>query len=364
MMGTFALAPDETLLLEIEPPDTRYWNVTLENIWHECIEPRRRHSSVTNRGVSADADGKVRIAIGAKDFGHGHWLDTGGRHRGFVILRWLDNPEPPVVAVSVRVSTGRFDPDTLIAQACEAAGSDDFGEPDGWRDGLALLADGLARRVPPERPRRRDRRHGHRRAADQPTTDHAVAQGESRGRGGADRAAHLHRRPATHRHHHPVRPARPGPRPAAPADVGGRRPVAAPPAGDLRHRSQDRADSGQPRDVRADRAGTHGPSSDGGVAPAGVRAHLGRAVLQHDLPRPVPAADVLAVDAVRRRSSECLSLPSNLPAVLAVRRFRAMAAEVTRPPVAARHTGRRVSRCRHRADPPRPAERHLVDRRP
>jgi Protein of unknown function (DUF1214) len=102
MMGTFALTPDQTLLLEIEPPDTRYWNVTLENIWHECIEPRRRHSSVTNLGVAPDADGKVRIAIGAKDFGHGHWLDTGGRHRGFVVLRWLDNPVPPVVVVSVR----------------------------------------------------------------------------------------------------------------------------------------------------------------------------------------------------------------------------------------------------------------------
>jgi Protein of unknown function (DUF1214) len=105
MMGTFALTPEETLLLEFEPPDTRYWNVTLENIWHECIEPRRRHSSVTDKGVTADADGKVRIAIGAKDFGLGHWLDTGGRHRGFVILRWLDNPDPPRVTVSV--SQGR-----------------------------------------------------------------------------------------------------------------------------------------------------------------------------------------------------------------------------------------------------------------
>lgn len=38
----------------------------------------------------------------------------------------------------------RFDPDALIAQACDIAGSDDFGEPDGWRDNLALLADGLA----------------------------------------------------------------------------------------------------------------------------------------------------------------------------------------------------------------------------
>ena len=41
------------------------------------------------------------------------------------------------------MSAARFDIDTLVAQACEAAGSDDFGEPDGWRDGLARLTDGL-----------------------------------------------------------------------------------------------------------------------------------------------------------------------------------------------------------------------------
>ncbi|MEO3757373.1 DUF1214 domain-containing protein [Mycobacterium sp. B14F4] len=102
MIGTFRLADDESLVLEFAPPDTRYWNVTLENIWHECLEPRRRHSSVTNKGVAPGADGIVRIAIGAKDFGHGHWLDTGGRHRGFVVLRWLDNPDAPDVGVSVR----------------------------------------------------------------------------------------------------------------------------------------------------------------------------------------------------------------------------------------------------------------------
>lgn len=38
----------------------------------------------------------------------------------------------------------RFDPDTLIAQACETAASEDFGEPDGWRENLDLLTDGLA----------------------------------------------------------------------------------------------------------------------------------------------------------------------------------------------------------------------------
>jgi hypothetical protein len=102
MIGTFALESDESLVLEIRPPGTRYWNVTLESIWHECLEPRHRHSSVTNKGVTPDADGIVRIAIGANDFGHGHWLDTGGRRRGFVVLRWLDNPDPPDVQTTVR----------------------------------------------------------------------------------------------------------------------------------------------------------------------------------------------------------------------------------------------------------------------
>jgi hypothetical protein len=35
-------------------------------------------------------------------FGLGHWLDTGGRQRGFVVVRWLDNPNPPDVRVLVR----------------------------------------------------------------------------------------------------------------------------------------------------------------------------------------------------------------------------------------------------------------------
>lgn len=102
MIGSFALAPEESLVLEFVPPQTRYWNVTLENVWHECLEPRHRHSSVTDKGVTGDDAGVVRIAIGAHDFGHGHWLDTGGRRRGFVLLRWLDNPDPPVVQTSVR----------------------------------------------------------------------------------------------------------------------------------------------------------------------------------------------------------------------------------------------------------------------
>ena len=100
--GTFRLAPDEALTIEFTPPGTRYWNVSVENIWHECIDSRRRHSSVTNAGLSSGPDGRVRMVVAASPppsaaDGRSEWLDTGGRHRGFVCVRWLDNPDPPDV---------------------------------------------------------------------------------------------------------------------------------------------------------------------------------------------------------------------------------------------------------------------------
>ena len=41
------------------------------------------------------------------------------------------------------MSAERFKPDHLVEQACELAGSDDFGDDDTWRDGLARLCDRL-----------------------------------------------------------------------------------------------------------------------------------------------------------------------------------------------------------------------------
>jgi hypothetical protein len=101
MLGTFRLGPDESLVIELEPPATRYWSVTVENIWHECIDARRRRSSITSAAAVVDDDGKARIVVAGRDPGSPNWLDTGGRHRGFVILRWLDNPAAPAVTTRV-----------------------------------------------------------------------------------------------------------------------------------------------------------------------------------------------------------------------------------------------------------------------
>jgi len=106
VLGTYRLASDEALVVEFTPPDTRYWSVTVENIWHECIDTRRRRSSVTAAGVSLRPDGTARIVVSSTappSSGDGTtvWLDTGGRHRGFVVVRWLDNPEAPDVRATV-----------------------------------------------------------------------------------------------------------------------------------------------------------------------------------------------------------------------------------------------------------------------
>ncbi len=101
VLGTFRLGPDEAWVIELEPPSTRYWSATVENIWHECLEPRRRHSSITNAAAQVRDDGTVRLVVSGTDPGVDHWLDTGGRHRGFVIIRWLDRPDPPALTTRV-----------------------------------------------------------------------------------------------------------------------------------------------------------------------------------------------------------------------------------------------------------------------
>ena len=100
LIGTFRLEPRQALVIDFEPPASRYWSCTLENIWHECLEPRRRRSSITH-AAAEEKDGRVRLVVSGADPGVPNWLDTGGRHRGFVILRWLDGAAAPDLRTEV-----------------------------------------------------------------------------------------------------------------------------------------------------------------------------------------------------------------------------------------------------------------------
>ena len=154
MLGLFDLEPGQSLQLEFTPPESRYWSVTLESIWHECLEPLVRQSSVTNKGVAPGTRRPGATHHRRQDRRDGFWLDTGGRRRGFITLRWLDNR---------KALTSRFDCWTKgnsamtrieASAGCRQADraglvsspeSDDFGDDDGWRGNLdRLLEDFIA----------------------------------------------------------------------------------------------------------------------------------------------------------------------------------------------------------------------------
>lgn len=90
MIGSFDVGQGEALIIEVEPPDTRYWNIALETHWHESVDFRYRKTSRTLEDVTTDADGKVRFVIAHRDPGVPNWLDPMGNDRGFMTLRWLD----------------------------------------------------------------------------------------------------------------------------------------------------------------------------------------------------------------------------------------------------------------------------------
>ena len=90
MIGSYQIADDEALIVEVQPPESRYWNLTLENRWHEVGDYLHRPTSRTLEDVEYGEDGSVQFVISHKDPGHPNWLDTSGHGFGFMTFRWVD----------------------------------------------------------------------------------------------------------------------------------------------------------------------------------------------------------------------------------------------------------------------------------
>jgi hypothetical protein len=86
--GYWTLEPGEALLVEFTPPDCRYWNFQLNNIWEESLDYRFLSVTVNQHTARYEPDGSVRIVVAERDPGFGNWMDTAGHRHGTMGLRW------------------------------------------------------------------------------------------------------------------------------------------------------------------------------------------------------------------------------------------------------------------------------------
>jgi hypothetical protein len=96
-MGPFRCAPDEAVVLELEPPDCRMWSLSLSNGFWESLEAGARQSSLNGSQATVDPDGRVRIVISQDDPGVANWLDPCGWERGTLAVRYLKPDQVPAV---------------------------------------------------------------------------------------------------------------------------------------------------------------------------------------------------------------------------------------------------------------------------
>lgn len=93
----YRLQPDEAMILESEPPDARYWQFQLCDLWFRSADWAERTTSINHRQARLDADGLFRCVVAHRDPGVANWLDTGGEPEGVLQYRWIgsgDNPHP------------------------------------------------------------------------------------------------------------------------------------------------------------------------------------------------------------------------------------------------------------------------------
>lgn len=101
VIGRFELAPDEALVLEVEPPVGVYWSISLGNPWLETIHYGRHQSSLNGHQAVIDPDGLVRFVLAARDPGVANWLDTAGHSNGAMLLRCVRTETAPVPSTRV-----------------------------------------------------------------------------------------------------------------------------------------------------------------------------------------------------------------------------------------------------------------------
>jgi hypothetical protein len=106
--GYWRLAPDEALVIDVEPPRCQTWNFQLDNWWMESLDYRYYPVTINKHTAVRRPDGSVRIVVcdeqpksAALPF---NWITTTGLREGTMLLRWVraeQHPQPRTRVVPV-----------------------------------------------------------------------------------------------------------------------------------------------------------------------------------------------------------------------------------------------------------------------
>jgi len=96
--GYWIQEDDEAIVIDIDPPECKYWAIVLSNYWGQSFDYRYRKVDLNMEGAVYRDDGTVRIVQCSRDPGipGTNWLDTSGHREGIWTLRYLFADEHPL----------------------------------------------------------------------------------------------------------------------------------------------------------------------------------------------------------------------------------------------------------------------------
>jgi hypothetical protein len=115
MFSTFDLDPDEALIIDFEPLEVSYWNITVMTRWHETLDYLKRPTSRTLEEVVTEPDGRVRLVLTHGLAAHPNWLDTAGHRYGVLVFRWV-GPRDAVTELPKATLVKASELDSTLAQ--------------------------------------------------------------------------------------------------------------------------------------------------------------------------------------------------------------------------------------------------------
>ncbi|WP_419919850.1 DUF1214 domain-containing protein [Candidatus Poriferisocius sp.] len=120
----YEVAQDQALLLEVTPPNCRYWNIQVGDTWFQSLDYVNLPTTLNDSQARLDPDGVLRVVISHRDPGIQNWIALSGCPQGAITYRWNNADTVPVPSLKLLAMTsvdGCLHPDTPRLSADDRA---------------------------------------------------------------------------------------------------------------------------------------------------------------------------------------------------------------------------------------------------